>query len=177
MFMAMAPLCINATDIKGHFTPSTSSASPFLVMIESCDSLNQWKVEGTFYEPSFSISTGNKGRCTFKIMQQGKVVYNDSLVLADTPISLGDIKPMKTVNIAEVEVKAKKISIRRDGRDYTISNIQGTHLGNAGNLVDMLKWTPGVTVSRSGQEETFDVLGRGEADVYVNGRKVKASAE
>lgn len=141
MLMAMAPLCIYATDIKGHFTPSTLSESPFLVMIESCDSLNQWKVEGTFYEPSFSIGTGNKGRCTFKIMQQGKVVYSDSLVLADTPISLGDIKPMKTVNIAEVEVKAKKISIRRDGRDYTISNIQGTHLGNAGNLVDMLKWT------------------------------------
>lgn len=73
--------------------------------------------------------------------------------------------------------KAKKINIRRDGRDYTISNIQGTHLGNAGNLVDMLKWTPGITVSRNGQEETFNVFGRGEADVYVNGRKVKTSAE
>ena len=58
-----------------------------------------------------------------------------------------------------------------------ISNIQGTHLGNAGNLVDMLKWTPGITVSRNGQEETFNVFGRGEADVYVNGRKVKTSAE
>ena len=177
MLMAMAPLYIQATDIKGHFASSTSQASPYQVVMESCDTLHQWKVEGTFYEPSFNISTGNKGRCTLKIMQQGKVVYCDSLELADTDISLGDIKPMKTVDIAEVEVKAKKINIRRDGRDYTISNIQGTHLGNAGNLVDMLKWTPGVTVSRNGQEETFDVLGRGEADVYVNGRKVKTSAE
>lgn len=177
MVMSMAPLCIYAADIKGHFTSSTSTASPFQVVIESCDTLNQWKVESTFYEPFFSISTGNKGRCTFKIMQQGKVVYGDSLVLADTPISLGEIRPMKTVEIAEVKVKAKKINIRRDGRDYTISNIQGTHLGEAGNLVDMLKWTPGVTVNRNGQEETFNVLGRGEADVYVNGRKVKTSAE
>ena len=179
MGMVMAPLYIYATDIKGHFTSSasTSTASPFQVVIESCDTLNQWKVEGTFYEPSFNISTGNKGRCTFKIMQQGKVVYSDSLVLADNTVSLGEIRPMKTVEIAEVEVKAKKINIRRDGRDYTISNIQGTHLGNAGNLVDMLKWTPGVTVSRNGQEESFNVLGRGEADVYVNGRKVKTSAE
>lgn len=179
MGMVMAPLYIYATDIKGHFTSSasTSTASPFQVVIESCDTLNQWKVEGTFYEPSFNISTGNKGRCTFKIMQQGKVVYSDSLVLADNTVSLGEIRPMKTVEIAEVEVKAKKINIRRDGRDYTISNIQGTHLGNAGNLVDMLKWTPGVTVSRNEQEESFNVLGRGEADVYVNGRKVKTSAE
>lgn len=177
MLLAMAPLYIYATDIKGYFMSSTSTTSPFQVVIESCDTLNQWKVEGTFYEPSFNISTGNKGRCTFKIMQQGKVVYSDSLVLADNTVSLGEIRPMKTVEIAEVEVKAKKINIRRDGRDYTISNIQGTHLGNAGNLVDMLKWTPGVTVSRNEQEESFNVLGRGEADVYVNGRKVKTSAE
>lgn len=177
MLMAMTPLYMYATDIKGHFMSSTSTVSPFQIVIESSDTLNQWKVEGTFYEPSFNISTGNKGRCTFKIMQQGKVVYSDSLVLADNTVSLGEIRPMKTVEIAEVEVKAKKINIRRDGRDYTISNIQGTHLGNAGNLVDMLKWTPGVTVSRNGQEESFNVLGRGEADVYVNGRKVKTSAE
>ena len=177
MVMAMAPLCMYATDIKGHFTSSTSTASPFQVVIESCDTLNQWKVEGTFYEPYFNISTGNKGRCLFKIMRQGKVVYGDSLMLSDKTINLGEIKSMKTVEIAEVKVNAKKINIRRDGRDYTISNIQGTHLGNAGNLVDMLKWTPGVTVSRNGQEESFNVLGRGEADVYVNGRKVKTSAE
>lgn len=177
MLMAMTPLYMYATDIKGHFMSSTSTVSPFQIVIESSDTLNQWKVESTFYEPYFNISTENKGCCAFKIMQQGKVVYVDSLVLADTTISLGDIKPMKTVEIAEVEVKAKKINIRRDGRDYTISNIQGTHLGNAGNLVDMLKWTPGITVSRNGQEETFNVFGRGEADVYVNGRKVKTSAE
>ena len=177
MLMAMTPLYMYATDIKGHFMSSTSTVSPFQIVIESSDTLNQWKVESTFYEPYFNISTENKGSCAFKIMQQGKVVYVDSLVLADTTISLGDIKPMKTVEIAEVEVKAKKINIRRDGRDYTISNIQGTHLGNAGNLVDMLKWTPGITVSRNGQEETFNVFGRGEADVYVNGRKVKTSAE
>lgn len=177
MLMAMTPLYMYATDIKGHFMSSTSTVSPFQIVIESSDTLNQWKVESSFYEPYFNISTENKGCCAFKIMQQGKVVYVDSLVLADTTISLGDIKPMKTVEIAEVEVKAKKINIRRDGRDYTISNIQGTHLGNAGNLVDMLKWTPGVTVSRNGQEESFNVLGRGEADVYVNGRKVKTSAE
>ncbi len=177
MLMAMAPLYMYATDIKGHFTSSISTASPFQVVIEGCDTLNQWKVESTFYEPSFSISTGNKGCCTFKIMQQDKVVYSDSLVLADKNISLGEIRPMKTVEIAEVKVNAKKINIRRDGRDYVISNIQGTHLGEAGNLVDMLKWTPGVTVNRSGQEESFNVLGRGAADVYVNGRKVKTSAE
>lgn len=110
MLMAMTPLYMYATDIKGHFMSSTSTVSPFQIVIESSDTLNQWKVESTFYEPYFNISTENKGCCAFKIMQQGKVVYVDSLVLADTTISLGDIKPMKTVEIAEVEVKAKKIT-------------------------------------------------------------------
>ena len=74
-------------------------------------------------------------------------------------------------------IKKKAASRTRLRRNYTITNIQGTHIGDAGNLVDMLKWTPGVTVSRSGQEEQFDVIGGGKAIVYVNGRKVNTSAE
>lgn len=90
MLMAMTPLYMYATDIKGHFMSSTSTVSPFQIVIESSDTLNQWKVESTFYEPYFNISTENKGCCAFKIMQQGKVVYVDSLV-----ISRHDHKPWR----------------------------------------------------------------------------------
>lgn len=117
MLMAMTPLYMYATDIKGHFMSSTSTVSPFQIVIESSDTLNQWKVESTFYEPYFNISTENKGRCTFKIMQQGKVVYSDSLVLADNTVSLGEIKPMKTVEIAGSggQGKEDKYTPRRQG--------------------------------------------------------------
>lgn len=150
---------------------------PFRVVLTSCDTLNRTNVESTFYESTFNVSILEKGRYTFEIFQNNKVVYNDSLTIAGTDINLGDIHPLKTVDIKEVEVRAKKIDIHHRGRNYTITNIQGTHIGDAGNLVDMLKWTPGVTVSRSGQEEQFDVIGGGKAIVYVNGRKVNTSAE
>lgn len=175
--VAIIPLCVCATDIKGRFIAPKSTTLPYQVTVESCDTINRWNVESTFYEPTFNISIENKGCCTFKIRQQGETVYTDSLTLTDAAINLGNIKAMKTIEIGEVEIKGKKINIRRDGTNYTISNIQGTHLGDAGNLVEMLKWTPGVTVSRSGQEETFNVVGRGVAEVYVNGRKVNTSAE
>lgn len=175
--VAIIPLCVCATDIKGRFIAPKSTTLPYQVTVESCDTINRWNVESTYYEPTFNISIENKGCCTFKIRQQGETVYTNSLTLTDAAINLGDIKAMKTIEIGEVEIKGKKINIRRDGTDYTISNIQGTHLGDAGNLVEMLKWTPGVTVSRSGQEETFNVVGRGVAEVYVNGRKVNTSAE
>lgn len=147
--VAIIPLCVCATDIKGRFIAPKSTTLPYQVTVESCDTINRWNVESTFYEPTFNISIENKGCCTFKIRQQGETVYTDSLTLTDAAINLGNIKAMKTIEIGEVEIKGKKINIRRDGTDYTISNIQGTHLGDAGNLVEMLKWTPGVTVSRS----------------------------
>lgn len=163
-------------DIKGRFV-TTSQMEPFRVVLTSCDTLNRTNVESTFYEPTFNVSILEKGRYTFEILQNNKVVYNDSLTIAGTDINLGDIRPLKTVDIKEVEVRAKKIDIHHRGRNYTITNIQGTHIGDAGNLVDMLKWTPGVTVSRSGQEEQFEIIGGGKAIVYVNGRKVNTSAE
>ena len=174
--LLLLPLALSAADIKGHFVSSVAG-QPYRVSVESADTLNRWKTEGSFYEPSFTINVPYKGHCTLAVMQEGKMVYTDSLYIADSDIQLGELRPMATVNLGEVQVKARKISIRRDGMDYTISNIQGTHLGDAGNLVDMLKWTPGVTVSRSGQEEQFNVTGRGTAMVYVNGKKVNTSAE
>lgn len=175
--VAMMPLCAYPTDIKGRFIPQKSATQPYQVTVASCDTINKWNIESTFYEPTFNINVEKKGCCTFKIMQQGETVYSDTLTLSNADIDLGEIQAMKTIEINEVEVKAKKINIRRDGMDYTISNIQGTHLGDAGNLVEMLKWTPGITVNRSGQEETFNVIGRGVAEVYVNGQKVNTSAE
>lgn len=94
-------------DIKGRFV-TTSQMEPFRVVLTSCDTLNRTNVESTFYEPTFNVSILEKGRYTFEILQNNKVVYNDSLTIAGTDINLGDIRPLKTVDIKEVEVRAKR---------------------------------------------------------------------
>ena len=171
----LMPLYGYATDIKGRFV--SSETQPYQVVIENCDTTNIREIESTFYEPSFVVTVKSEGCYTLKIIQHGKTIYRNSLMVDGNNINLGDIKAINTIDIAEVEVKAKKINIRHEGMDYIISNIQGTQLGDAGNLIEMLKWTPGITVNRNGQEETFDVIGKGTADIYVNGKKVKTSAE
>ena len=103
-------------DIKGRFV-TTSQMEPFRVVLTSCDTLNRTNVESTFYEPTFNVSILEKGRYTFEILQNNKVVYNDSLTIAGTDINLGDIRPLKTVDIKEVEVRAKKIDIHHRGRN------------------------------------------------------------
>lgn len=58
--------------------------------------------------------------------------------------------------------------------DYTIRNIQGTYLGDAGNLVDMLKWTPGIMVQN---DNAISVVGKGSPIIYIDGRKMANKSE
>lgn len=83
-------------DIKGRFV-TTSQMEPFRVVLTSCDTLNRTNVESTFYEPTFNVSILEKGRYTFEIFQNNKVVYNDSLTIAGTDINLGDIHSLTIV--------------------------------------------------------------------------------
>ncbi len=78
-------------------------------------------------------------------------------------------------NLNEVVVTANNATIRKSGINYTISNIKGSYIGNAGSLMDMLSWTPGISVTNN---ETITVLGRGENPlIYVNGVKVMSQSE
>lgn len=60
-------------------------------------------------------------------------------------IDLGDLTLREETHMLdEVFVTAKKAKIEREGRNYTITNLSGTHLGEAGAVYDMLGWIPGV---------------------------------
>ncbi|MDE5858308.1 MAG: TonB-dependent receptor, partial [Muribaculaceae bacterium] len=72
--------------------------------------------------------------------------------------------------LGEVVVTARKAIVKNVGMNYTISNIRGSYIGNAGSLMDMLSWTPGISVLNN---ETINVLGRGGAPlIYINGVRV-----
>lgn len=70
----------------------------------------------------------------------------------------------------EIEVVAPKAVVSRDGHNFSISNLSGTHIGEAGTLYDMLGWTPGIMVNG-----VDDIKVGGSANVgtiYIDEQKV-----
>lgn len=77
--------------------------------------------------------------------------------------------------LKETVVTAAKMQIERDGANYTLRNLGGTIMGNAGNALDLLRWTPGVIV---GMNEDISLIGRdGKTEVYLNDRRITNNAE
>jgi hypothetical protein len=56
-------------------------------------------------------------------------------------------------NTRSVDIKA---TIRREGMNYTISNVGGTFLADVGTHLDMLRWTPGLVVDDENDIKTGD---------------------
>ena len=75
-----------------------------------------------------------------------------------------------SVQLQELTVEAPKAVIRREGMNYTISNLGGTYLADAGSLIDMLRWTPGLIVNDENDIKTSDNKSVGE--IYIDERKV-----
>ena len=82
---------------------------------------------------------------------------------------------LEVTKLHETVVTTSKMQIERDGANYTLRNLGGTIMGNAGNAIDLLRWTPGVIVDAN---ETVSLIGRsGETEVYVDNRRVLANSE
>lgn len=96
---------------------------------------------------------------------QKSELSGDSIYYCDT-ISFKETSHM----LDEVVVEAKKMLVKNTGLDFVISNIQGSYLGDSGSMLDMLAWTPGVSVANG---EDIKVLGRGGSPIiYINGEQV-----
>ena len=90
--------------------------------------------------------------------------------------NVGTIKmQLEVTRLHETVVTASKMQIERDGANYTLRNLGGTIMGNAGNAIDLLRWTPGVIVDAN---ETVSLIGRsGVTEIYVDNRRVLANSE
>ena len=96
--------------------------------------------------------TNESGRFVIPI-EHGKVIARVSYVGYKTAYRLcsrdnvGTIKMHPDITaLKETVVTAAKMQIERDGANYTLRNLGGTIMGNAGNALDLLRWTPGVIV-------------------------------
>lgn len=125
--------------------------------------------------------TNESGRFVIPI-EHGKVIarityvgYKPAYRLCSRD-NVGTIKMHPDITaLKETVVTAAKMQIERDGANYTLRNLGGTIMGNAGNALDLLRWTPGVIV---GMNEDISLIGRdGKTEVYLNDRRITNNAE
>ncbi len=101
-----------------------------------------------------------------KNLKQSEVTHKNDTIIINEPFTLE-----YTTNVLnEVVVTAQKVKILEEGLNYTISNIQGSDLADAGTMIDMMAWVPGLSLDASENIQVFGVSG--SPLVYINGIKV-----
>lgn len=92
------------------------------------------------------------------------------------PVNPADIGVVQltadTHRLGAVTVKADLPKMRLKG-DAMVTTVAGSVLEKSGTGNDLLDKIPGI----SAEEGTVNVFGRGTAEVYINGRKVRSSSE
>ncbi|MDR3118955.1 MAG: hypothetical protein LBU44_06005 [Mediterranea sp.] len=172
-FLCTALQAISQHKIAGKISAANNEAIIYQVKVEYVHSTKV--ITGSFYEPYVEIPLDSIGEIVLTVTSGGYETYQARKTLQPSVNDLGEIILYKDiVQLKEVVVKAVKSEIQHDGANYTIRNIRGTHIGDAGNLADMLKWTPGLIVS--GADE-INVAGAGPAIIYINGRKITNRTE
>ncbi len=174
--MLLIPLVLNAGYmITGKVIVANDDNPVFSVIVTPSDTVTK-PISATFNDEVFQIPMDTayyKG--TLEISVMGYSTFSSPIKLNAANLDLGTITISdRNLELKEVTVKGKRIHIERDGLNFTISNIQGTHLGEAGNLMDMLKWTPGVIVKMG---ENISVMGKGTPEIYINDRKIMSQSE
>lgn len=75
-----------------------------------------------------------------------------------------------TTMLNEIVVTDKKVQVRHDGMNFIVSNIQGSTLADAGSMLDMMAWVPGLSLDAADNIRVFGISG--SPLVYINGVKV-----
>lgn len=159
--------------ITGKVITDEGTDVTYQVKVEYTDSTKT--ITSAFYRPNFEIELNTAGNVLLTITANGYDSYHIQKALQTAVTDLGEITLLKkNIQLEEVVISAPKISIKQEGMDYTIRNIQNTYLGNAGNLIDMLKWTPGVMVTNG---SNISVVGAGTPIIYINDRKITDQSE
>lgn len=170
-FIVSSFLTVKAQTITGKLIDETSQPISFanIVLLSLPDSAF---VAGTISDEqgAFSIETITQDKRICRISSVGyQTVYRESNGNTD----LGVI-PLKsdTQLLGEVVIKGNRPQTRVKG-DAMVTGVEGTILekaGTAGNLLDKI---PNV----SSEGGAVAVFGRGAAEIYINGRKMRDSSE
>jgi hypothetical protein len=172
-FLGLALQTTAQNKITGKVIAADHENIIYQIKVESASSTKA--MTGSFYNPNFEIAADSIKEMKLTISCEGYETYQAQKTLQSPVTDLGEITLFKrSVQLGEVVVRAKRSQIEHNGADYTIRNIQGTHIGDAGNLVDMLKWTPGIIVRN---DDDISVIGKGTPIIYINDRKITDKSE
>lgn len=173
----LMPVVLNAgVVLKGNVVSDDESDMVFSFVVTPVDSVKK-SIAGTIEGSVLRVDLSFEGKAKVEITSLGYDAYSTEIVVENgRDCDLGTIRMTRnSIKLGEVVATGKKVNIRHDGPDYTISNIQGTYLGNAGSLMDMLTWTPGVVVNQI--DESIEVVGAGSPIVYINNRRIRNKRE
>lgn len=164
--------------LKGRVVSGDSTRlSYYSVQVVSAADTASKPITGSFAEPDFEMPCPFEGEVVLTVSSFG---YKDHVQqVTRTPgqpqTDLGEIVlQIKPVQLQEVVVSSNKLQIERRGLNMTIKNIPGTALSEAGNLIDLLRRTPGVMVTG---DDGISVIGRGAPLIYLNDRRVRDKSE
>lgn len=97
---------------------------------------------------------------------KSEVTHKNDTIIFNNPFLLKYSKRL----LNEIVVTAQKVKIQEEGLNYAISNIQGSDLSDAGTMIDMMAWVPGLSLDAAENIQVFGVSGT--PLVYINGIKV-----
>ncbi|MBQ6279702.1 MAG: TonB-dependent receptor, partial [Muribaculaceae bacterium] len=169
MMMALSAVA-KTPDVNGKVVDENGEPMPFVnvVMLSMPDSAY---VQGGI--------TDEQGAFNLTALQNGglvKISYigYQTLYINSSAVDLGTIilQPEATL-LGEVVVVSKLPKTRVKG-DAMRTTIEGTILEKAGTVADALARVPSLEAERDGGVK---VLGRGDAEVYINGRKIQDMSE
>lgn len=167
-------ISIFATEVNIKGSIVDSNGTLFKITITPIDT-TKIAINVAMYKKEFEIPVTFIGDAVIEVKSDNNESYSSTITILTTGNDLGEIKLHKTgVELKEVTVTGRKMQIERDGLNYIIRNIQGTHIGDSGNLMDMLKWTPGVIVR---MDDDISVIGKGSPAIYINDRKIMDKSE
>lgn len=159
--------------ISGDVSFPDSSNYPYEVVLKNDSNIiarnsfnrKRFKIDAAVMPTSVEVYSYGFSKAERNLSQSEIYQLNDTIFLTQ-PVIL----EYNTHSLDEVVVTAQKIKIQENGLNYTISNIQGSDLSDAGTMLDMMAWVPGLSLDAS---ENIQVIGfSGDPLVYINGTMV-----
>lgn len=160
---------LSAQTISGKLVDEKNEPMPYanVVLLSLPDSAF---VSGTI--------SGDDGTFSLSATAQPQIVRISSIGYTTiyrpvNPADMGIVRlTADTHQLGEVTVKADLPKMRLKG-DAMVTTVAGSVLEKSGTGNDLLDKIPGI----SAEEGAVNVFGRGTAEVYINGRKVRSSSE
>lgn len=129
---------------------------------------------GTFEEGRFIFNDIQPGKYRLNIYFMGYKPKSVTFETTGTNTDLGTIILEKDIETLETATVTGVKQLYKKQQSKLIVNIEGTSLSQAATLRDILRRSPGLTISAGGGIEVF---GKGRPIIYIDGREMMSSAE